>query len=664
MPTFSKWKLEWKLLGFFLLCALITALSGGVGVMALRQIQSHADKTNQEIGAIILKQTEQGSQLGVMRSMVAQISNAKAEEDLQYGEKQLKSFQGAKSLKAGQTKEELDAIGGLLAQKRIELQTFREVEVLQKRINTLLEMINKETAGIADTAEFDAVILIEDTVDRIRSGVMSKLAKGSAPSGSDNQYGSSGRATGAQAKELQKLLSKDLSLLTTTSGNSVAAIKAALHLSSLCHELDALIKKSLLVSDVATVDYTGIELTKLLAITTEVLGGIEKSEATERISQHLAELGALTGKIVNGRRHVLLAKAELMAMGTKVSEQMAQMDEVMLAKMTAGRVRTNNMMKEAKSLMQKRQALQSLLALGAIVLALSVGLYAARSISRPLNLIMAGLNESSGCLAEASSQFSHSSQRITDGANEQAASLEQISSSLEELATTSRQNTDNAVQSNKMVSEMNRFTDNSREAMNRMSGTIYMIKESSDKTAKIIKTIEEIAFQTNLLALNAAVEAARAGEAGKGFAVVAEEVRNLAQRSAEAAQNTTALINESQDNTEKGVTVSKEVEVVLEKITNGVAKVNQFIGDVASASKEQVLNIDQLNSAVSQINSVTQTNAATSVESNAAANELTDQAGKLNEIVSLLNVLLSGEGTRLDDNRHESMETEGKLLSA
>jgi methyl-accepting chemotaxis protein len=183
--------------------------------------------------------------------------------------------------------------------------------------------------------------------------------------------------------------------------------------------------------------------------------------------------------------------------------------------------------------------------------------------------------------------------------------------------------------------------------MKRMGSAIMKIKESSDSTAKIIKTIDEIAFQTNLLALNAAVEAARAGEAGKGFAVVAEEVRNLAQRSAEAAKNTAQLIEESQENSEGGVRISDEVGKILGRIVDGVKKVNDLIGEFNAASNEQSNGIEQVNIAVSQMNKVTQQNAANSEESASAAEELNSQAEELAAMVSGFKLSSSSERQRI-----------------
>ncbi len=170
-------------------------------------------------------------------------------------------------------------------------------------------------------------------------------------------------------------------------------------------------------------------------------------------------------------------------------------------------------------------------------------------------------------------------------------------------------------------------------------------QESSDETAKVVKVIDEIAFQTNLLALNAAVEAARAGEAGKGFAVVAEEVRNLAMRSAEAAKNTSALIEGSQKNSDNGVRATQDFVQILANITSGIKKVNGLVGEVTSASDEQAKGVSQVNTAISQLNEVTQRTASSAEESSSASRELGFQAEHMQLIVGELNGIIKGKGS-------------------
>jgi methyl-accepting chemotaxis protein len=292
-------------------------------------------------------------------------------------------------------------------------------------------------------------------------------------------------------------------------------------------------------------------------------------------------------------------------------------------------------------------------------LAAAIGVVLSRSVSSALNRVIHSLEAGSEQISSASGQVSQSSQSLAEGASEQASSLEETSASLEELSSMTKQNSENARQASAMAEEARGAAENGKGAMERMGLAIGRIKESSDQTAKIIKTIDEIAFQTNLLALNAAVEAARAGDAGKGFAVVAEEVRNLAQRSAEAAKTTNDLIEESQKNAEQGVSVSDEVAGIQERIVDTVRKLAQLIGEVSAASDEQSKGLGQIGTAVQQMDKVTQANAANAEESASASEEMFAQAKELSEMVTALVAVVKGEGAAPERGRSESMGASG-----
>ncbi|MEW6746028.1 MAG: methyl-accepting chemotaxis protein [Planctomycetota bacterium] len=296
------------------------------------------------------------------------------------------------------------------------------------------------------------------------------------------------------------------------------------------------------------------------------------------------------------------------------------------------------------------------LSVATLAFVLLFGWFASRSVARPLDHLVQGLEGGAVQVDSASVHLSESSQSMAQRATEQASSLQEISASVEELTSMTKQSATHAKEADSIVGATRTVAERGSNAMSRMVGSIEKIKASADGTAKIIKTIDEIAFQTNLLALNAAVEAARAGEAGKGFAVVAEEVRNLAQRSAEAAKNTEQLIDESRRSAEAGVEVSQEVCSILQEIVGGVHKISELIGEVSAASEEQAQGITQINGAVSQMDQVTQANAATAEESASAAEELSSQAAELNCAVETLRNLIGG--------RPESGEPESRQRSS
>ena len=236
-------------------------------------------------------------------------------------------------------------------------------------------------------------------------------------------------------------------------------------------------------------------------------------------------------------------------------------------------------------------------------------------------------------VATASEQVQSGSQALAEGASEQASTLEEITSSMQEIASMARQSASNAAEAKNMAEEANRSAASGSKSVELLSEAMAKIKQSSDATSKIVKTIDEIAFQTNLLALNAAVEAARAGDAGKGFAVVAEEVRNLAMRSAEAAKNTAALIEESVRNADSGVEISQEVAKNLSEITEQASRVAEVVAEIAAAAEQQSQGVAQVNTGIEQLNQVVQQAAANSEESAAAAEELSSQAQELEGMV-------------------------------
>ncbi len=237
-------------------------------------------------------------------------------------------------------------------------------------------------------------------------------------------------------------------------------------------------------------------------------------------------------------------------------------------------------------------------------------------------------------VAAAAGQITGASSQMARGASSQAASIEEVLSTLEEITSMSKQNASNAQESRSHAQGATSMADQGSASMGRLSSAVESIKGAADETAKIIKTIDEIAFQTNLLALNAAVEAARAGDAGRGFAVVAEEVRSLAMRSAEAAKNTTQVIERSLKKAEEGVIINKEASVAFEAIGKQVKKVVEVIAEIAESSQQQAESVARINKGVDTVSRETQQSAAATEETASAAEELAAQAENMRTLTS------------------------------
>jgi methyl-accepting chemotaxis protein len=303
------------------------------------------------------------------------------------------------------------------------------------------------------------------------------------------------------------------------------------------------------------------------------------------------------------------------------------------------------------------------LALAGISIGILFALVIVKGTSRVLNTVATSLSDGSSHVSSAAGQVSSSSQSLAEGASEQAASLEETSSSLEEMASMTQRNSENAQKANDLAKQARAAADKGSSDMQSMSSAMDSIKTSSDDIAKIIKTIDEIAFQTNILALNAAVEAARAGEAGMGFAVVADEVRNLAQRSAQAAKETAAKIEGAITRTAQGVDISSKVSQALSDIVAKVRQVDELVAEVSGASREQTQGITQINTAVGQMDKVTQSNAANAEESAAAAEELNAQAELMKQSVGELLRLVSGHSAA-DSTRPAAQAARRKAVPA
>jgi methyl-accepting chemotaxis protein len=277
-----------------------------------------------------------------------------------------------------------------------------------------------------------------------------------------------------------------------------------------------------------------------------------------------------------------------------------------------------------------------------------------RSITKPIKNVVEGLLDSAGQVASASGQVSSASQSLAQGTSQQAAGIEETSASIEEMASMTKHNADNANQANTLMIDTSQVVNEANRSMGELTESMKEISHASEETANIIRTIDEIAFQTNLLALNAAVEAARAGEAGAGFATVADEVRNLAMRAADAAKNTTDLIEGTVKKIKKGSDIVGKTNEAFAKVAAGAKKVGEIVGEIKAASYEQAQGIEQINKAINEMERVVQKNASNAEESASASEEMSAQSETLKGFVGQLASLVGIRGNNLGKSKQLS----------
>lgn len=424
----------------------------------------------------------------------------------------------------------------------------------------------------------------------------------------------------------------------------------------------------------------------ILKTAVETLGGrLDYFEALDKVTRVQADIDALaavkeaTAAYEKEMRHYIRDAAQLAELAQKRDAAGKALIKTAKAIADAGISNTQSIAHEAVSTLETASKILVAGLIAAVVAGLLLAFLVTRSITRPINAVVAGLATGAKQVVSVAEQVANSSQSLADGASRQAASLEETSSSMEEMASMTKQNATNARNADNIIkadgglvrrtgesaAAMKQVAEDGNRAVTSLADAIAEISQASEETQKIIKTIDEIAFQTNLLALNAAIEAARAGDAGKGFAVVADEVRNLAGRVAEAVEDTTQVIDGSRNKVESVrrsletvqtsfgeiLGAAGDVEKTVAQVSESSGKQLAVVGEISAASEEQAQGVEQITGTITEMDRITQQNAATAEESASAAEELSAQANEMEAFVHNLSSLISGK--KNDGNRKE-----------
>jgi len=376
-----------------------------------------------------------------------------------------------------------------------------------------------------------------------------------------------------------------------------------------------------------------LKTANLLPKTKQILSEVDAtwSQTTEVLEQCMQLLEKNNPADNAAAKQIMLAN--LLKLGTSVTEDVGEVVSITEDK-------NEQIAKEAEENSRQIKGLVLSVAFASSAILIFLGLLIASRLANVLGGITGKIGDAGRQVNAGSTQLSAASQQLSGGATEAAASLEETVSSIEELSSMVKLNADHAREAAALSETSKKSAEEGEFEIKNLIEAMGNISQSSKKIEEIINVIDDIAFQTNLLALNAAVEAARAGEQGKGFAVVAEAVRNLAQRSASAAKDITTLIKDSVQKTERGTKIADQSGTVLKNIVTSVKKVADLNNEISTASQEQANGISQIGKAMNQLDQATQGNASAAEEVAASSEEMSAQAGSLQElVVELLQVV-------------------------
>lgn len=602
--------LQWKILGSFLLCAMITMISAGGGLYSLGEIHALMQKTTSEIDVSIENQNKQLRRLMPLRSLAISISKAKnleelkeKEEELGEKEDELRKTRDTKGDDLKKIQDTMDNLGNLVAHKRRQLNAVRELSSLTKTNLETLKEANLLMLAIVEEAEANSAKAINEALAMKSDETPKEI--------SDAVSGSVKRA--------------------------LSTIRSAMVLRSSFHELNVSMKDVLMTAHEESVTKDRIKIITLIdsARQNELLA-TSRSEMRFEVAKKLDKLQTLTVEMFDAVRITLAANSDMEKGSGNIRKELGDLDNQVIEAAASVKSGANKRFRDSAEKASHWKSFQIGISVIIIFMAFTVGVFTSSSAKKKIEEITEGMVNSIRQVAEASREFASINQHLVTGASRQADSLKKTSSSLEEIMSWSRENEENLNRVNDIMNQTSQVINRTSGYMVELTESIREISNTSEEIKNIIASIDEIAFQTSLLSLNAAVEAARAGEAGAGFAVVAGEVKKLADRSTDAAQDTAALAQKIIGRIEGESVLISKTDESFAGVSKSVRDVDELVRNVVSAFGRQASGIDDINRAVMEMENVVRQNMANVDKSVYAFNELNRQNDSMLSYIRVL----------------------------